>query len=78
MTNPFNDPQTQRTRFSLSPIPSSPLPQPPLSYPPVPYQTLNYHRSDVGFDREGVEVNGQHVPWVAGEDDDELKPLTEG
>ncbi len=27
---------------------------------------------------EGVQINGQRVPWVAGEEDDELKPLTAG
>jgi hypothetical protein len=26
--------------------------------------------------RGGVQINGRNMPWVAGEDDEELKPLT--
>ena len=81
MTNPFSDPQTQRTRFASSPNPSSAYLQAQPSYPPAPYPTLNYDdgTGDVGFERHaGVHVNGLHVPWIAGEDEDELKPLIGG
>ncbi|KAK4688796.1 chitin synthase, partial [Tremellales sp. Uapishka_1] len=82
MSNPFNDPSqgTQRLRFAASPQPSAvPLntyPQP--GYPPASsYHNLDYDdEADVG--RGGVNVNGQHLAWVAGEEDDELKPLTAG
>ena len=81
MSNPFSDPQTQRTRFAPSPNPSSSYLQAQTSYPPAPYPTLDYDdgNDDVGFERQpGVQVNGLHIPWLAGEDDDELKPLNAG
>lgn len=80
MANPFSDPQTHRTRFAPSPVPS-PYPDLQPSYPPASHHTLNDDdgTGDVGYGRRGgVQVNGQHVPWVAGEEDDELKPLTAG
>ncbi|KAK8854766.1 hypothetical protein IAR55_003505 [Kwoniella newhampshirensis] len=77
--NPFRDPhQSTRARFASSPHPAS-------AYPPASYQTLQYgdggdvgYRGRAGAGDGGVSVNGQHLPWVAGEDDDEMKPLTSG
>ncbi|WRT68438.1 uncharacterized protein IL334_005414 [Kwoniella shivajii] len=76
--DPFED-TNPRTRFAASPQPS-PYPRSHQSYPPVPYQALSYDDAgDMGYGGRtagGVEINGQHMPWVAGEDEDELKPLT--
>lgn len=82
MANPFADPHTQRARFA-SPYPASPVGynQATRGYPPQSYPTAYDHRTgDVGYGRRpaGVTVNGQTMPWVAGEDDDERKPLTSG
>ncbi|WWD19088.1 hypothetical protein CI109_103546 [Kwoniella shandongensis] len=84
-TDPFRDPSHRpRTHFVSSPQPTSPYPQ-PRTYPPTSYQTLQYDDGgDVGYggrggaDGGGVSINGQHMPWIAGEDDDEMKPLTAG
>ncbi|RSH88762.1 Chitin synthase, class 2 [Saitozyma podzolica] len=74
----------QRLRFAPSPSPSpslSPIPShfatippgPRPRYPPGPLHSFD--SGDMGSGRGGVEVNGQHVPWVAAEDD-ESQPLT--
>ncbi|WVF72834.1 hypothetical protein IAT40_007652 [Kwoniella sp. CBS 6097] len=86
--DPFQDP-LRRGQYNPSPQPppasayhDSTQPQ---VYPPAPYQTLHYDDGgDVGYGGGrydgggggGVNINGQHMPWVAGEEDDELKPLT--
>nr|XP_018261520.1 chitin synthase [Kwoniella dejecticola CBS 10117]OBR83678.1 chitin synthase [Kwoniella dejecticola CBS 10117] len=80
--DPFHDSNSnQRNRLTPSPQPSQ---YPPSTqsqvYPPQQYQPINYDDGgDMGYGGRmagGVEVNGQHMPWVAGEEDDELKPLT--
>ncbi|ORY35546.1 hypothetical protein BCR39DRAFT_19454 [Naematelia encephala] len=86
--DPFSDNnRTQRTRFvSPSPIPSpSPSPTPSLAqpeYPPQSYTNINYEdgSGDVGYGGPagGVDINGQHVPWSGGDEDEETKPLTSG
>jgi hypothetical protein len=90
MADPFADPH-HRTRFAPSPSPSGYAPSPsPLgyvqpgtrSYPPQLYATAYDDHSgggDMGY-AGGVMINGQGqgMPWVAGEDDDERRPLTAG
>jgi hypothetical protein len=87
--NPFQDPQPRvRTSFSAAPIRSpqpGSYPQPQRGYPPRPtsFHELRYDdgagEGDVGYggrgSRGGVDINGRHLAWVAGEEDDELKPL---
>jgi hypothetical protein len=87
--DPFHDPP-HHAHFSVSPrpsyahLPSSPYQQPSTgSYPPRPYPPSGYDDGDVGHARNqgglgGVDINGQHMPWVSGEEDDELKPLNGG
>lgn len=88
MSDPFADP---RNRF-IPPSASSPYPaaspgpdrayrSPQRGYPPsYPYPTAydDNRTGDMGYGRGGVILNGQAMPWVAGEDDDERKPLTSG
>lgn len=81
MSNPFAGTQPPRARFA-SPNPASPYLQ-PRAYPPQRYSLMSFDdgSSDVSYGgagggRGGASINGSQMPWVAGEDDDELKPLT--
>ena len=80
MTDPFADPrQAPRPPSGVTSVyPQTPR-QGQRGYPPDsrPYTTAyDDHRGDMGYGRGGVVLNGQAMPWVAGEDDDERKPLT--
>lgn len=63
--NPFEDGPRARINTGATPR---------LQYPPEIYTNVQYADS-TGAGLGGVTIDGQHVPWVA-DDDDESKPLT--
>ncbi|WVQ74920.1 hypothetical protein IAR50_004528 [Cryptococcus sp. DSM 104548] len=75
--NPFDDPNRNRAQYNPSPLPtSSPYPQPRPHYPPQPAGYPSYQlRDDGGL---GYGPGRRSPAWVAGEEDEELKPLTAG
>ena len=65
--DPFDD---RHARFAA--------PQGQPRYPPGVHTVQYADSGDMGFGTPGggVTIDGQHVPWAAADEDDELKPLT--